>query len=43
MRREVMVIGGYGDVGEEICVEVREVYGGEIVGGGRRYEKGEKF
>ncbi|MGG3129805.1 saccharopine dehydrogenase NADP-binding domain-containing protein [Bacillus pumilus] len=43
MRSQVMVIGGYGHVGQQICLQLSEVYPGQIVAAGRSYEKAEKF
>ncbi|MFN3090732.1 saccharopine dehydrogenase family protein [Bacillus pumilus] len=43
MRSQVMVIGGYGHVGQQICLQLSEVYPGHIVAAGRSYEKAEKF
>lgn len=43
MRTQVMVIGGYGHVGQQICLQLSEVYPGQIVAAGRSYEKAEKF
>ena len=35
MRTQVMVIGGYGHVGQQICLQLSEVYPGQIVAAGR--------
>lgn len=43
MRSQVMVIGGYGHVGQQICLQLSEVYPGQIVAAGRSYEKAEQF
>lgn len=43
MRTQVMVIGGYGHVGQQICLQLSEVYPGQIVAAGRSYEKAETF
>ncbi|BBP93333.1 hypothetical protein BsIDN1_69510 [Bacillus safensis] len=43
MRSQVMVIGGYGHVGQQICLQLSEVYKGQIVAAGRSYEKAEQF
>ncbi|MBD3858881.1 saccharopine dehydrogenase NADP-binding domain-containing protein [Bacillus sp. 28A-2] len=43
MRSQVMVIGGYGHVGQQLCLQLSEVYPGQIVAAGRSYEKAEQF
>ncbi|MFS3915427.1 saccharopine dehydrogenase family protein [Bacillus australimaris] len=43
MRSQVMVIGGYGHVGQQICLQLSDVYPGQIVAAGRSYEKAEQF
>ncbi|MGX9290767.1 saccharopine dehydrogenase family protein [Bacillus sp. A015] len=43
MRSQVMVIGGYGHVGQQICLQLSEMYPGQIFAAGRSYEKAEQF
>lgn len=43
MRTQVMVIGGYGHVGQQICLQLSEAYPGKVFAVGRSYEKAEQF
>ncbi|AHL73382.1 saccharopine dehydrogenase NADP-binding domain-containing protein [Bacillus altitudinis] len=43
MRSKVMVIGGYGHVGQQICLQLSDVYPGQVFAAGRSYEKAEQF
>nr|WP_257215618.1 saccharopine dehydrogenase NADP-binding domain-containing protein [Bacillus pumilus] len=43
MRSQVMVIGGYGHVGQQICLQLSEAYPGKVFAAGRSYEKAEQF
>ncbi|MCP8952192.1 MULTISPECIES: saccharopine dehydrogenase family protein [Bacillus] len=43
MKSKIMVIGGYGHVGQQICLQLSEVYPGQVFAAGRSYEKAEQF
>jgi len=43
MRENIIVIGGYGHVGQTICRQLGELYPGKVMAAGRNREKAEKF
>ncbi|QGX64229.1 saccharopine dehydrogenase [Bacillus sp. ms-22] len=43
MKSKIMVIGGYGHVGQQICLQLSEQYPGQVFAAGRSYEKADQF
>ncbi|GGH31211.1 saccharopine dehydrogenase NADP-binding domain-containing protein [Paenibacillus segetis] len=43
MQEHIVVIGGYGHVGQKICRELSELYPGKVFAAGRNLERAEKF
>jgi saccharopine dehydrogenase-like NADP-dependent oxidoreductase len=43
MKDKILVIGGYGQVGQVICKELGEKFPGQVIAAGRTYEKARKF
>ncbi|MCW1836819.1 hypothetical protein OLZ11_10010 [Bacillus xiamenensis] len=40
MKSKIMVIGGYGHVGQQICLQLSEQYPGQVFAAGRSYGEG---
>ncbi|WP_100403813.1 saccharopine dehydrogenase family protein [Bacillus sp. FJAT-42315] len=43
MKKDIVVVGGYGHVGGQICKMLGEVYPGRVYAAGRRLEQAERF
>jgi len=43
MRDKILVIGGYGNVGQTVCLELTKLYPGKIIAAGRNLEKATAF
>lgn len=43
MNEHIVVIGGYGHVGQRICRELGDLYPGKVVAAGRNLERADKF
>jgi saccharopine dehydrogenase (NAD+, L-lysine-forming) len=43
MRKEIIVIGGYGHVGSQICTLLSESYPGDVYAAGRNLERAQQF
>ncbi|KQL46034.1 hypothetical protein AN963_13590 [Brevibacillus choshinensis] len=43
MRKDFLVVGGYGHVGSTICRELSLTYPGNVIAAGRSHEKAERF
>ena len=42
-KANIMVIGGYGDVGKRICLALADHFPGQVIAAGRNYTKAKKF
>lgn len=43
MKDKILVIGGYGKVGQVICRDLGRKFPGKVIAAGRNYEKAERF
>ena len=43
MKRDIVVIGGYGQVGQVVCRELGALYPGKVYAAGRSYSKAKRF
>ena len=41
--KNILVIGGYGQVGRVICKTLSQIYPGKVIAAGRNFEKAKKF
>lgn len=43
LKDKIVVVGGYGHVGQILCKELGELYPGKVYAAGRSYKKAEEF
>ncbi|OMF12803.1 saccharopine dehydrogenase [Paenibacillus sp. FSL H7-0331] len=43
VKNHMMVVGGYGQVGQMICRDLGELYPGKVIAAGRSYDRAEQF
>lgn len=43
MKKNIMVVGGYGQVGQMICKHLGELYPGTVIAAGRSFDRAEQF
>jgi len=43
MRKHILVVGGYGHVGQKICQALGELYPGHVIAAGRSFESASRF